>query len=523
MHMHEIPKYNYDEFKELVLNNSTLARRLRFSSNRYLLDELIYHTPHISSESVNQRIYHIINDLTDIPVCPHCPDKRSWNKDKIKYNNTCGNSRCVRSAGSIAYIATMQHNYGVSNIFSSELFKEKLKAHNQAMHGVDHFVQSTEFHTKYVNHMQQVYGTDHYLQNTDKACNHWDKLHSSNGKYPQQKHIHSTRLSLLDDVAWLSTQHHTNERTIHDIARELDVDKNTVATRMRQYGIDIKRYTQSTAEKELTKFIEASGEHVVTSDRTILPDKLELDIYIPSCDMAIEYCGLYWHSDAVRKTAKHMHETKYNLCKERGIRLFTIFESEWIDRNEIVKKTLLNALHKNPSKKIYARHTSVAPLTTKQKARFLDAYHIQGNGPSSIHYGLLVNSELVAVIGFVKTAGYFVLNRYATSCQVVGGFTKLLKHFEREFSVPPKIITFADLRWSNGELYINSGFTLDSKLPPDYYWTKGRKLWHKFNWRHTSGLKSLPNYDSALSESENMRAHGYAKLWDCGKLRFIKN
>jgi hypothetical protein len=69
----------------------------------------------------------------------------------------------------------------------------------------------------------------------------------------------------------------------------------------------------------------------------------------------------------------------------------------------------------------------------------------------------------------------------------------------------------------------NNGFVLDKALPPDYYWCKGNRLWHKFNWRHTSGLSKLENYDKTLSENDNMRLHNFHKIWDCGKLRFVKN
>ena len=35
--------------------------------------------------------------------------------------------------------------------------------------------------------------------------------------------------------------------------------------------------------------------------------------------------------------------------------------------------------------------------------------------------------------------------------------------------------------------------------------------------------KRLKLYDPNNSESENMRANGYSKIWDCGKIKFTKN
>lgn len=53
--------------------------------------------------------------------------------------------------------------------------------------------------------------------------------------------------------------------------------------------------------------------------------RLELDIYIPSIAIAIEYDGVYWHkSDKVKKLEK----LKHNICIERGITLYRIREGE---------------------------------------------------------------------------------------------------------------------------------------------------------------------------------------------------
>ena len=202
--------------------------------------------------------------------------------------------------------------------------------------------------------------------------------------------------------------------------------------------------------------------------------------------------------------------------------MVSIFENEWKENSELIKNKLRNILNTSHSEKIYARKCSIKSVDTKEKRQFFNTNHIQGDGPSSINYGLYHDNQLVACIGFIKQKDHFVLNRYATSCNVVGGFTKLLTHFEREYN-KPKIVTFADLRWSEGDLYKKTGFIMDKELKEDYYWVKGSKVWHKFNFRHSLMKTKLENYDPNLSESENMYKHGFNKIYDCGKLRFIKN
>ena len=156
-------------------------------------------------------------------------------------------------------------------------------------------------------------------------------------------------------------------------------------------------------------------------------------------------------------------------------------------------------------------------------SKFLNDNHIQGDGPGSIHIGLEYDSKLVAVMSFMKQKEKYYLNRYATSKQVVGGFSKLLKHFQRnnDWSI---LISFADQRWSNGNLYVQTGWELDSVLPSDYsYSSDGKNRSHKFNYRRNKLQNMLNYYDPLISERKNCDNNGILRIWDCGKLKFIIN
>jgi len=81
----------------------------------------------------------------------------------------------------------------------------------------------------------------------------------------------------------------------------------------------------SKAEREIGDIIENMGFNVIRNDRNLLGN-LELDIYIESEKLAIEYCGIYWHSEKFKD--KNYHINKLKRCEEIGIRLITIFEDE---------------------------------------------------------------------------------------------------------------------------------------------------------------------------------------------------
>lgn len=97
----------------------------------------------------------------------------------------------------------------------------------------------------------------------------------------------------------------------------------------------------SKAEDEIIDFLENHGiTDIIRNDRSIL-DGMELDIYIPSKKIAIEYNGLKWHSEEFGKN-KNYHLNKTEKCVEKGIGLIQIFEDEWNDKKEIVLNKLLH-------------------------------------------------------------------------------------------------------------------------------------------------------------------------------------
>lgn len=433
--------------------------------------------------------------------------------------------------------------YGVSNPIHSSIVKQKITDTNLERYGVNHHWESPEIRKKISNTVMEKYGVKNIgssdeirskVTNTNENRYGGSSPFSSqhiqvksrntallkyNRAYFNQYSISDMSLALLNNKDWLTYKHHTQKISLGEIAAILEVDDSTVSDYFKRHDIEIKFFYQSSPERSISRILDTLNIQYDARNKSVL-NGIELDIYIPSHKVAIEYNGLYWHSELFK--SYNFHKNKYDVCTSKGIRLIQIFEHEWLNTPEIVENKIKNILGHSTDKRVYARSCRVVNVRTNDKRDFLNKNHIQGDGPSSINYGLEHKGELVAVIGFIKQTDHYVLNRYATSCSVLGGFTKLLKYFENEHNNPP-IVTFADLRWSEGKLYENTGFKVDKILPPDYYWCKSKKLWHKFNWRHTSGLRKLPYYVPNDTEVENMHKHGFYRIWDCGKIKYIKN
>lgn len=340
-----------------------------------------------------------------------------------------------------------------------------------------------------------------------------------NRKHHTQQHISPLSLQLLENYDWLFDQHITKQQPLYVIGQALGCSDGTVGRYLHAHDIKTCIYNSSVGEQEVADFVSSLDIKTITNTRSVI-NPLELDIFIPSHNLAIEYCGLYWHSEQQGKN-KHYHQNKYNRCKKIGIRLLTIFEDEWLLNKQLIQNKISNILQKSKTANVFARKTRIVQVTKNNKQSFLNDNHIQGTGLSSINIGLEHDGMLVACMSFSKHKNYHLLTRYATSCSVVGGFSKLLQHFKHNYDWT-QLVSFADLRWSEGDVYFKTGWLVDKIIPPDYsYATSNTNRYHKFNYRRKHLPHKLKNFDPNLSERENCDNNGILRIWDCGKLRFV--
>lgn len=281
----------------------------------------------------------------------------------------------------------------------------------------------------------------------------------------------------------------------------------------RQYG---------RSQNEVFDFVKNLGFDLRYNDRLKI-HPLELDIFIPEKNIAIEYHGLYWHSFDKQETTeeRNRHCHKLDKCIDNDIKLIQIFENEWLEKREIVESVLKSKL--GISNKIYARKCSTKEINTKQHMDFMNQNHIQGGKGCDVAYGLKHNDELVAVMSFNKHKKYgWEITRFANKLDVtiVGGASKLFKQFIKDY-IPGTILTYADRRYSNGNLYKKLGFKLDGITKPNYFYVKNNKIYSRQQFMKHKLKNRLEIFDPELTEAENMFNNGYRRLWDAGNYRFV--
>jgi hypothetical protein len=283
----------------------------------------------------------------------------------------------------------------------------------------------------------------------------------------------------------------------------------------------------SNEEKEVFEFIQSLINAPILKNTRDIISPMELDIYIPSKKIAIEFDGLYWHN--LEYKDKFYHLTKTKLCEANGIQLIHIFENEWIVKQKIVKSRIANLLGIN-TKSVYARNCTIKEIDNKTAKLFFDKNHIQGGINSNINIGLEYENEIIGIMSFSKSRFsnryQYELTRYSSKLgyRIIGGAGKLLKYFEKNYN-PKSLISYADRRWSTGKMYESLGFVFQSNSFPNYWYFKSNdltKLESRIKYQKHKLKNILVNFDTNKTEIQNMIANGFNAIYDCGNKVYIK-
>lgn len=493
-------------YPELV---KSIENATRFLDEAYQNSVLLRHRVHCLSNS--------ILDASSLPLCSFCGENpSSLVKEKKFFSETCS-PECLRKENgrktAEAFSSKTQKEISAINEKRSKTYFEKT---GYTSHHQDPVIKEAKKQT-----LLAKYGVENPMQCSEIKEKQASTVKSRYGvKNVSSRHLSLDTVAILEDRASLKFLY--DERGGVGTAAILGMDSSSIYDRLRNHDIPITPTSTSHAEREIFEFIVSLGiKDATQSDRCTLGRK-ELDITIPSKKVAIEYNGLHWHSKKRKKDGYHLEKTCE--AKSKGYRLVHIFEDEWTFRKDQVKQKLMSILGVDDRKMIYARKCEIIFVTDVKKIKsFYEKNHIQGAGKQSLTMGLVCDGEVVAMVSFSKrTDAEYELSRYATSCRVVGGFSKLFKHASsvlRDMGVET-VVSFADKRYSEGNVYIVNGWFHVKDTPPDYQYVIGSRRVRKQNFRRKFLRAKLENFDPALSEMQNMMNHGLYPIYDCGLMKF---
>lgn len=304
------------------------------------------------------------------------------------------------------------------------------------------------------------------------------------------------------------------------LSTKYNCSMTTIKKLFKLYQIEAVFSKSSRGQNEIIDYIQSLGfSNVIKNSRKIITP-LELDIFIPNKNLAIEYCGIYFHSETYGDKPKNYHREKYLKCKEKNIKLLTIFDSDWINKREIVKSIIANKLGKTTIK-IPARKTKFVEIDYSIIKKFEEENHLQGSRPAKYYYGLYHNNELVMSFSLGKSRfnkkHNLELIRMTTKKNtiVIGGMSKLFSKIDHN-----NIITYADNRYGDGLSYEKVGFIKQKDSSPNYFYFNKKDTLKLYS-RNKFQKHKISNVIEEKSEYENMLLQGYDRIWDCGNSVYV--
>lgn len=305
------------------------------------------------------------------------------------------------------------------------------------------------------------------------------------------------------------------------------------------------RYTTSMEREVISEINRIRPSCCIEIHNRSLISPYEIDIYLPDFKLGIECNPTATHNCTINVFSKDndtisidYHKMKTDMCNDKGIFLFHIFGYEWENKRAVVVSMLRNVLKQNESR-YYARNLIVRSVDYELSKSFLNSNHLQGSTNAKIRLGLFTkDNKLVSMMTFNrprntmgKTKNYsddtWELSRFCnlTGCSVVGGASKLFKHFISLYS-PSTVISFSDRSHTQGNIYEKLGFEFDHISSPGYVWVNihsdgylNRVQCQKQNVRNTMNDPDIDIENE--TESMIMSSRGYVQVFDSGKVLWI--
>lgn len=366
---------------------------------------------------------------------------------------------------------TFLKNYGVTSYSKTDEYKIHMVEINMANYGVKWYFQSEDFKNKKIQTCILNYGVDHYSKTKESK-------------------------------------------------------ENYAKVCMERYGSPHPNI-YGKAQKELQDWLNSFGFNF-KSNSSILDGK-EIDLYDENLKIGIEYNGLFFHTEAsLQPRTKNYHYDKYIKCLGKGIRLISIFEDEWLLKNDQCKNYLKSVLKKF-NIKIFARKCEVKEINKEIANNFYEENHILGKCKLiDVSFGIYYNNDLFGVVSLGKhhrqnNKNVVVLNRlcFKDGIQIAGGASKLFKKCiewakNKGFE---SIISWSDNRWTDGKIYNKLEFKLEKDYGPDYSYVDLKKCKKRIS--KQSQRKKITKCPPGLTEKEWCFQRGLARIWDCGKKLWI--
>lgn len=308
---------------------------------------------------------------------------------------------------------TVQEKYGVDNVSKIKEVVEKIKQTKLERYGDPGFSNKEQA----AKTCLERYGVENLFFSKEKQ----KEFSRLNPNYLLNKHKDLNKDFLEKNFI------KDNRFLIRECCEYFGTCDTSIKKYKRQFGITVKNkkyYRYSRVQQFIFDNIDFNNKDM--NVHGLLDGYQEIDIFLEGLNIGIEYNGLFYHQ---LNENSFYREYKKFLCSEKhNIKLCQIYECDnidlWISKiSHFVGK----------SKRIFARKCQIKELETNELKPFIDENSLDNfykDNYGEKGFGLVYSGELLSVLSFTKSE----INQICTKkgfC-VVGGFSKLIKHFEKQ-------------------------------------------------------------------------------------------
>lgn len=343
--------------------------------------------------STSTKCFWILNDLHDFPKCKQCGKNEGYVHKNVKslfigYSDFCSLKCTQRSQATISKKkATCKKNYGVEFPAQNADVQELRKKTNLEVYGticptvlpeIKARRKRTRLKNNFKKHILARSGTciplftaEEYASCGPRSTFKW-KCKECNREFKAK-------------LNW-------------------NFYKNTKISIARCLNCYLLMHGSSNGEEQLAKYIrdtlrvEVVWKDSLDENRLVIPP-YEIDIWIPSLNIGIEYDGSFWHSEECRrlhdddKSTVNKQLFKTMLAEDKDIILVHVYEDEWLFKRDAMKQYLKKLLLDGFK---FKDDQLTLPRDKFPKSLHVEGYHLveelapsietRTNGVSSVQY-----------------------------------------------------------------------------------------------------------------------------------------
>ena len=213
---------------------------------------------------------------------------------------------------------------------------------------------------------------------------------------------------------------------------------------------------------------------------------IELDAFLPKFKLGVEYCGLFYHNELARED-RHCHYKKWKVCEQNRIHLLTIYEDDWINKEEAIMSyiDLINTTDLVEFKL----------LNRNDVSKYLNQKWVENKYNYTNSLGVYIKDGLIGVILFSLNGGIANINLALLPKNAIKALTEYLII---NYGLDGISITI-DRRWFATMNWVSNNYQNGGELPPAFDMVKG-----------------LKRIKAENKDVDGLISGGWSKIWDCG-------